>query len=513
MGDMASNRPTFRTKFDLEKRHHSHSDIRSKVSKSQQKMESSSSPSPSMEMEEIIKHMKHLPTFLENGKQDRPLSFGVMDWNRLQKWQDHHHHHKPEFVKSNKYNSPSSINSSSVFSTDGSSSSPQSSQSQNWSLASQKVNRVTLQSHFNQDSTPPPTINKTPEIKTRNSSRSLSPLRRFSFSSKSVGPTERPESPSNRAHTSPLRRLLDPIFPSKTSHEDSRTKAKVKLDFKSEIRVDNVLLPSSSSSSTNKQALFQTTVKNGRLLFTFAVENNDILAATLTSLTSGKNDNGNSFFTFFTIREVRKKNGNWLLSHGTKSKDCGFVPNVTAQMKVLNSSNTREFVLFSVNSSVQPQEELEAIVVKFSRNQERFSTTVVLPGGSHGVPIKGEPSSLTDRWRSGGVCDCGGWDEGCRLKTFTNRNNGAQFELFVQGEIGEKRPMFNLSPLKEGIYSVDYNSSLTDLQAFSICISVVESRKGLRNIESGTRCHEGVPVIYTPIPGIKRNVTSKVISL
>ncbi|KAL4561699.1 hypothetical protein LXL04_033871 [Taraxacum kok-saghyz] len=376
MGDMASNRPTFRTKFELEKRHHSHSDIRSKVSKSQQKMESSSSPSPSMET------MKHLPTFLENGKQDRPLSFGVMDWNRLQKWQDHHHHHhhhhhhKPEFVKSKKYNSPSSTNSSSVFSTDGSLSSPQSSQSQNWSPASQKVNRLKIR-----------------------------------------GSTERPESPSNRAHTSPLRRLLDPIFPSKTSHEDSRTKAKVKLDFKSEIRVDNVLpSSSSSSSSTNKQALFQTTVKNGRLLF--AVENNDILAATLTTLASGKNDNGNSFFTFLLSVRLEKR-------------------------MVLNSSNTREFVLFSVKSSVQPQEELEAIVVKFSRNQERFSTTVVLHGGSHGVPIKGEPSSLTDRWRSGGVCDCGGWDEGCRLKTFTNRNNGAQLELFVQGEIGEKRQTGN----------------------------------------------------------------------
>ncbi|KAI3514095.1 hypothetical protein L1887_12413 [Cichorium endivia] len=516
MGELASNRATFRSKFELEKRHHSHSDIRSKVVKSQPKMESSS---PSMEMEEIIKHMKHLPNYLENGKpiHDRALSFGVMDWNRLQKWQHQNQNHKHEFVKTNKYSSSSS--NSSLFSNDESSPS----QSQSWSPSSQKVNRVTLQSHFtaspNQDSTPqiiqktPETKNsnsfKIPDIKTRNTSRSISPLRRFSFSSKSTGPTERPESPvSNRSHSSPLRRLLDPIFSPK-SHEDSRTKAKVKLDFRNEVRVDEV---SSSSSSSRKQALFQTTVKNDRLLFTFAVENNDILAATLTSLTStGKTDNGNSIYTFFTVHEVKRKNVGWL-SHGTKNKDHGYVPNVTAQMKVTKTREF-EFVLFSVNPSIQPQEELEAIVVKFSRNQERFNTTVVLPGGTHGAPIKGEPSSLTDRWRSGGACDCGGWDEGCKLKTLTNRNTGGQFELFVQGEGGDKRPMFSLSPLKEGIFSVEYNSSLSDLQAFSICISVLECRKTSQNMELRTRGHEGVPVIYTPVPGIKKNVTGKDTSL
>ncbi|KAL7590166.1 hypothetical protein Lser_V15G38332 [Lactuca serriola] len=514
MGELASNRATFRSKFELEKRHHSHSDIRSKVVKSQPKMESST---PSMEMEEIIKHMKHLPNYLENGKHDRALSFGVMDWNRLQKWQDFQTH-RHEFVKTNKCSSSSS-NSSSLFSTDGLSpqSSQSQSQSQTWSPSSQKVNRVTLQSHFTSSPNQDFIINKTPETINSNSfkspdvkTRSISPLRRLSFSSKSSGPTERPESPSNRAHSSPLRRLLDPIFPSK-SQEDSRTKAKQKLDFK-EIKVDDDI-SSSSSSTRRKQALFQTTIKNDRLLFTFAVENNDILAATLTSLTSsGKNNNGNSIYTFFTVHEVKKKNVKWL-SHGTKSKDYGYVPNVTAQMKVLNSSKSQEFVLFSVNSNVQPQEELEAIVVKLSRNQEKFNTTVVLPGGTHGVPSKGEPSSLTDRWRSGGVCDCGGWDEGCKLKILTNLNTGAQFELFVQGEIGEKKPMFNLSPLKEGIFSVDYNSSLSDLQAFSICISVVESRKMSRNIQLRTHCHEGVPVIYTPIPGIKRSVNGKVVSL
>lgn len=38
---------------------------------------------------------------------------------------------------------------------------------------------------------------------------------------------------------------------------------------------------------------------------------------------------------------------------------------------------------------------------------------VVLPIGNHGLPSaesEGDPSSLLDRWKHGGGCDCGGWD-------------------------------------------------------------------------------------------------------
>lgn len=42
---------------------------------------------------------------------------------------------------------------------------------------------------------------------------------------------------------------------------------------------------------------------------------------------------------------------------------------------------------------------------------------VVTPSGRHGMPNseKGSPSSLLDRWRLGGGCDCGGWDMGCPI--------------------------------------------------------------------------------------------------
>ncbi|KAK9059576.1 hypothetical protein SSX86_020280 [Deinandra increscens subsp. villosa] len=603
MGDRKSNRSTLRDKFELEK-------FRSKVVKSVPEME----PSPSdfdrkqkaMEVEEIVKHMKHLPSYLERGKpfQDRALSFGVMDWTRLEKWQNRHY--EQGSVKSIKCSPSSSY--SSLFSADGSS--PRSSRGQSCSPARQKAHRVTLQSHlkappkedftphinscshsgqhvqyckdspkqscskgklkiqdeFVNDNNNPNTStfqceainiknsereldfsrnqssprNKTPERSSINSSknsdlksRSTSPLRRFSFSLKSA--TERVDYPvsqnsnkdGNRSHSSPLRRLLDPIFPSKeTCHQDSRTKAKVKLDFEKEIRVDD------GSSSSWKQALFQTTVKNERLLFTFAVEDNkEILAATVTSLTSSVDNNKNSLYTFFTVQETKKKNISWL-SQGNRSKDHGYIPNVTAQMKVSNSHfDTREFVLFSVNPNMQPQEELEAVVVKFSRksssedNQESFSTTVILPGGIHGIPSKGGPSPLVDRWRSGGVCDCGGWDEGCRLRTLSNlvqsscsrsdriHTTARQFELYFQGALQNTRPLFSLSPLKEGIFSIDYNASLSPLQAFSICISYVESRKVTRYTQLKTHSPQQAPRVYTPIPRIKRTETSKVASL
>ncbi|KVH94666.1 uncharacterized protein LOC112517673 [Cynara cardunculus var. scolymus] len=368
--------------------------------------------------------------------------------------------------------------------------------------------------------------------------RSISPLRRFNFSmsSKSAALTsantilESP--PASRTHSSPLRRLLDPLFPSK-SPEDSTIKAKVKLDLRSckEVRVDDSHMTKMNESSSTKQALFQIAVKNGRPFFTFAVDNNiNILAATVRSL-SGKDDSNGWIYTFFTIHEVKKKKSGWL-SQGTKGTAQGYHPNITAQMKVSNPSiSSREFVLSSVDPNRldhqvldgQPQDELAAIVVRFLReaddeeDQDCFSTTVILPGGHHSVPSKGEPSPLIDRWRSGGVCDCGGWDMGCRLRTLANKVQSTRskspeahmtsnkFELFFQGEVPNERPFFSLSPLKEGIFSVEYNSSLSLLHAFSICISVIECRKSCQHTELKTYVAKRVdddeaPVTYASFP-------------
>lgn len=52
---------------------------------------------------------------------------------------------------------------------------------------------------------------------------------------------------------------------------------------------------------------------------------------------------------------------------------------------------------------------------------------VVVSAGFHGGPISriGGPSSLIERWRSGGHCDCGGWDIGCPLTVLNNNNNNS----------------------------------------------------------------------------------------
>lgn len=70
---------------------------------------------------------------------------------------------------------------------------------------------------------------------------------------------------------------------------------------------------------------------------------------------------------------------------------------------------------------------------------------VVLPAGNHGLPSaeSGIPSSLLDRWRLGGGCDCGGWDMACPLTVLGNPHfrcansqslveNQMPMELFVQ---------------------------------------------------------------------------------
>lgn len=45
------------------------------------------------------------------------------------------------------------------------------------------------------------------------------------------------------------------------------------------------------------------------------------------------------------------------------------------------------------------------------------SMDILVPAGFHGGPRTraGGPSSLVERWSSGGHCDCGGWDAGCPL--------------------------------------------------------------------------------------------------
>ncbi|XP_058762663.1 uncharacterized protein LOC131636037 [Vicia villosa] len=275
------------------------------------------------------------------------------------------------------------------------------------------------------------------------------------------------------------------------------------------------------------QALLRIAVKNGLPLFTFAVNQIDgnILAAKVKNLGGGSGkEECNRIYTFLTFSEVKKKNGSWM-SKAARSKEPDYVPQVVAQMKAsdlhydltgqncMDSSTMKEFVLFSVklgqgdaqDADYQPNDELAAIAVKipkaisFVNNQHHSSfhrdshdvvqATVVLPGGVHSFPSKGGPSSLLERWKSGGSCDCGGWDLACKLKILASENQASkksrsskpyfadyQFDLFVQGNEQDPRPAFSLTPLENGMSSVAFDSSLSLLQAFAICIALVDSK-------------------------------------
>lgn len=312
------------------------------------------------------------------------------------------------------------------------------------------------------------------------------------------------------------------------------------------------------------QALLRVAVKNGQPLFTFAVDNeSDILAATLNKISTSRKEDYSCLYRFFTFQEVKKKNGRWL-NHRGKGQIYDYIPNVVAQMKVRGSCSSnlikenyvdhfsmREFVLSSVElrpvdwqtSDLQPNNELAAIIVNIPMRISRRSdmqedhpeegltdnlpevksdsncgtkiqnhpciisqdigATVILPSGVHAVPHKGEPSSLIQRWRSGGSCDCGGWDLGCKLRILANGNQligkagsskacstSNHFALFYQGGLEDKRPLFSLAPFKDGIYSVEFNSSLSLLQAFSICIAVLDGRKACEFSESSNLFEE-----------------------
>ncbi|KAI3697134.1 hypothetical protein L6452_29909 [Arctium lappa] len=112
---------------------------------------------------------------------------------------------------------------------------------------------------------------------------------------------------------------------------------------------------------------------------------------------------------------------------------------------------------------------------------------VLIPAGFHGGPrsrIGGGPSSLIERWRSGGSCDCGGWDLGCPLTVLHARRDheevvlgdGGSFDLFEQVSYRLDVPVFKMVDVRGGLYSLRYKSSLSPLQSLSIAVTAIHSR-------------------------------------
>ncbi|KAJ6326758.1 hypothetical protein OIU78_013778 [Salix suchowensis] len=122
-------------------------------------------------------------------------------------------------------------------------------------------------------------------------------------------------------------------------------------------------------------------------------------------------------------------------------------------------------------------------------NQEKVK--VVIPTGKH---------SFAKGWRSGGGCDCGGWDMACPLTVFGNPgiqcaedepllDNQRPLELFLQGMKENNIPAMTMTVLEEGQYAVDFHAQLSTLQAFSICVAILHGTKatGVIGEERGNR--------------------------
>uniref|UniRef100_A0A1J3FL32 Uncharacterized protein n=2 Tax=Noccaea caerulescens TaxID=107243 RepID=A0A1J3FL32_NOCCA len=126
------------------------------------------------------------------------------------------------------------------------------------------------------------------------------------------------------------------------------------------------------------------------------------------------------------------------------------------------------------------------------------SIDVVIPSGIHGGPRKrnGGPSSLVQRWKSGGSCDCSGWDLGCPLTVFKgqarNDQNEGQcnlFELFTEGsKLGI--PGLRIMSVRDGLYFVQFQAKISALQSFSIALAYIHSQSQRLRPWSSGKCIE-----------------------
>ncbi|GLT69416.1 hypothetical protein SLA2020_415690 [Shorea laevis] len=115
---------------------------------------------------------------------------------------------------------------------------------------------------------------------------------------------------------------------------------------------------------------------------------------------------------------------------------------------------------------------------------------ILIPAGLHGGPRTKNcgPSSLTERWRSGGHCDCGGWDIGCPLTILKTRSSKDEilpqvetqeecksFDLFQQGS-GHAAPTLRMVNVHDDLYFIHSQPPLSVLQSFSIAVAIIHAQ-------------------------------------
>uniref|UniRef100_A0ACD5WRP6 Uncharacterized protein n=6 Tax=Avena sativa TaxID=4498 RepID=A0ACD5WRP6_AVESA len=119
-------------------------------------------------------------------------------------------------------------------------------------------------------------------------------------------------------------------------------------------------------------------------------------------------------------------------------------------------------------------------------NKNAGCITAIIPRGYHGgvASKNGGPSGLVERWRSGGRCDCGGWDFGCPIRVLNNDGGGCfsspqdskSVELSLAG-LRSNEAAIRLVNVTEGLYIIYFDSSLVSpLQCFSAGVAIVHSQ-------------------------------------
>ncbi|GLJ18081.1 hypothetical protein SUGI_0319160 [Cryptomeria japonica] len=119
--------------------------------------------------------------------------------------------------------------------------------------------------------------------------------------------------------------------------------------------------------------------------------------------------------------------------------------------------------------------------------QEQTTVTVMVPADAHGLPaVKScRPSSLIERWRFGGKCDCGGWDAGCNLTLFHNQGQNRDTLTAPCSEVKESdvfrlfkgkqqhTPVFEMVNVKNDLYLISFQSELSAVQVFAISLALL----------------------------------------
>ncbi|KAJ8899900.1 hypothetical protein K2173_019603 [Erythroxylum novogranatense] len=353
----------------------------------------------------------------------------------------------------------------------------------------------------------------------------------ISNDSSSLSAANKEKNGHQRGRSSTLRRLLDPLLkpigllPVPSAETDQSPKESLN-PFSLKPPLSSELFQNGKDITSSIRGFLHFSRRNGLPFFRFVVnKKGSIFAApTKNSASMGRNASSCSY-SFYTIDEIPKKSSSWI-SHGTKEKRCDFLYNVVAQMNVncssfsscrgQNSTNQyveKEFVLCGAELRKTDQaspgftstRELAAAVVRvcgessrlaIQRNcyedmtakgfspctpvkecscNLRMTTTVIFPGGIHGLPSKGVPSPLIQRWKSGGSCDCGGWDVGCKLHVLCSENRHCHIPK--ESEAQQDKPIFSLTPIHNGVHLVEFDSSISSLQAFFICVTIISYQK------------------------------------